>query len=658
MIMIKRLSASLLFVFIHLWIYGQYVNSNFDISEKDICTQHYTFNPEKSKDINPLMEAYDVTFTKLDIETDNASSEISGYAIIEGKVLADEMDIFVIQLSDQMTIDSVVFNNSSGGYSHADDEITVNLVNPIPKGNSFNVMIYYHGDGHGASNYAGGLHHNTWDFDGHHLTYSFTQPFDAFMWFPCKQLLHDKIDSLYVYVTAPSEFDVSSNGLLKQKVDLGNGKTRHEWETKYPIAYYLVVVNIFNYTEYNFYTHPDGFEDSIFIQNFMIDQQHVNEMKEEIDLTNDAMNLYCNLFGMYPFKDEKYGHSIWGHSFGMEHQTLTSMPYNIDFRRLSHELSHQWFGNLVTCATWRDIWLNEGFANYFDYLALKLIISDQAGEERMEYYHSRAMEAPGGNVYVPLAAEEDAGRIFNYRLSYCKGAAVVKMLRFELQNDDLFWQTLRDYLERFKDSSATTEDLKNIFEENFDTDLDYFFDQWIYGEGYPKYNGTWYQQNDSLYLTINQNVSMSSTTPLFKMNVAYKFVYETGDTTIILRQEDNVMNYQIHIPHQVQLIFIDPDNEVLNENNGMIMTNTEDHYKPALSIYPNPFNELLRISVNSDSIITFEVFLYNTNGKMLMNFKSTENECLINTSQLSESVYLLKIITAKGNYMHKIVKKN
>ena len=642
-------------------LFGQQFIPYSSIEEKsDICSHANCLKSRIGISTNPLLYQYDITFTKIDIETENNSDYINGHAYIEATVTADELNTFCIGLSSAMDIGTVLFDGNSTGFTHINDEINIDLDNPVQNGNSFSVTIYYDGFGNDVNNYAGGLHHVSDEslFNLEPLTYTFTQPFGASLWFPCKQVLTDKIDSLHIFITTGTSYKVSANGVLSARVELGN-KTRFEWKTKYPIAYYLIAFNVFNYAEYNFYVKPDGFDDSIFIQNFMVDQAHINAMKNELDKTNDAMNLYCNLFGMYPFKDEKYGHSIWGHSFGMEHQTITSMPYNIDFRRLSHELSHQWFGNSVTCATWQDIWLNEGFATYFDYLALKLIVSDEVGENRMQYYHTKAMTNPDGSIYVPEDEANNASRIFNYKLSYCKAGAVVKMLRFELQDDEVFWQILHNYLAEFKNSFATTQDFQEIVEETTGDDFSYFFEQWIYGEGYPTFYGNWYQKNDTLFIKINQHTSNTSTTPLFKMLMQYKlWLQGGGDTSISLYQVQRNQKFEVYMPHTVEGIITDPNNEVLNKEYELIHIDpsaVEARELISCNVYPNPFTDIIRISI-SDEYPNLNITLYDNQGKRVFSDVTAQHDYIINASGFRAGMYYLEVRSADGSYGRKILK--
>jgi len=659
----KILFSFILLIVFPLAFYAQALAPYTPLGEKiDACGNAYNHRALKQIKSNPLLKFYNIKYTKLEIDTENTSDFISSKAVIMAVVMEPILDRFVIQLSNNMDVGSVMLNGESVSFSHLLDEVIIDLETPIMQGQQFSVTVNYEGHGYDYTNYSGGLHHVADEelFNNEGLTYSFTQPFGAYLWFPCKQLLDDKIDSLHLFVTTNSDYKVSANGLLEQEVDLGNGKTRFEWKTKYPIAYYLVAFNVFNYSEYNFYTHPSGFEDSIFIQNFMVDQNHIDAMKDEIDMTNSAMDLYCNLLGMYPFKDEKYGHSIWGKGFGMEHQTITSMPYNIDFRRLSHELSHQWFGNSVTCGTWQDIWLNEGFATYFDYLALKLIESDAIGEARMRYYNNKAMEERNGSVYVPQEYENDASRIFNYRLSYCKGASVFKMLRYELQNDDLFWQILHDYLDAYKNSFATTQDFQNIVEEMSNRDFSWFFDQWVYGEGYPTYSGQWYQVGDTLTMKVNQRASYPSSIHYFQMLMPYKLIYkEGGDTIILLNQEINYQTFKIFTPHNIDDIIIDPDNETLNKDDGLTeidVSSVNNHQAINCSVYPNPFKNQINIRLHTSESCDYKIMLYDLSGSLVYSEYTSESEFIINTSDLYPGMYFIEISSNTGVFRQKIMK--
>lgn len=609
---------------------------------------------------NPLQMQYDIHYTKLDLESDNSNSFIKGTATIGAKVTTGPLNIFSIGLLDGMTVSSVLINGQSASYTHDDDEIMADFSSALPQEADFTITIAYEGYGYDAGGYSKGLAHTTESSTSQPLTYSFNQPFGSTAWFPCKQILEDKIDSLDIYVTTPSAYKVSSNGLLKRTVDLGNGTSRYEWEHRHPITYYLVVMNIFEYEEYNFYTHPDGWQDSIFIQNFMVSTEHISSMKAELDKTHGAMNLFCKLLGPYPFADEKYGHAIWGKSYGMEHQTLTSMPNSITFTRLAHELSHQWFGNLVSCKSWQDIWLHEGFASYFEVVALEELDSEYEARKRMDYFHEKALTQESGSIYVPENSENSASRIFFWRLSYAKAATVVQMLRYEIDDDEIFWGALRSFLDRFKDGTATTEEFKQVINESTGEDYGWFFDQWIYGEGFPTYSGTWYDGGGEITMNIRQNTSRPSVTPLFRMNMPYRIYYRGGgDTLVHCEQTEAFHVFTVPVDREVIHIRMDPDNRFLNTSGGFTQVFTNkivDHNLSWYAVYPNPFTDMINISSSLPAGSVQHIEVCDLGGRIVAQLSTREKETAIDLSKLEPGMYLLKVQNAKEIRTSRILK--
>lgn len=612
-----------------------------------------------SMDADPLQLQYDIHYTRLELESENISSDISGTAFIGVRVLSGPLNLFSIGLLDDMTVSAVRIDGQAVSFTHDNDVIEADLPGAKAAGELFTVEIDYQGNGYDSGGYSKGLAHRSESSTGKPLTYSFNQPFGSTAWFPCKQVLSDKIDSLDIHVTTPSSFKVSSNGILAEAVDLENGYTRYEWESRHPTTYYLVVLNIFDYEEYNFYTHPQGWSDSIFIQNFMVSKAHINEMKDELDKTHAAMDLFCRLLGPYPFADEKYGHSIWGKSYGMEHQTLTSMPYNITYSRLAHELSHQWFGNLVSGSSWQDIWLHEGFASYFEVVALDSLGESISARSRMDHFHNKALEMWAGSVYVPEWEDENPYRIFKWNLSYAKAATVVQMLRHEIGDDELFWTALRSYLERFHNRTASTEEFIGLIIETTGMDLNWFFDQWIYGEGYPTFGGSWYQKDGELHMSISQRASRPSATPLFRVSMPYRLYYNGGDTVVQFVQTEAKQDFSLSFEKDVRFIRMDPDNRILNKAEALSEVEpsasagaTEVFYR----IYPNPFSEQLSITSSLPAGSRQKIRVYDLRGSLLYETTSEESISVLELGELASGIYLLEISHQGRSQITRILK--
>ena len=266
---------------------------------------------------------------------------------------------------------------------------------------------------------------------------------------------------------------------------LSNGKIL------YPIAQYLISIAVTNYEKYVNYFHysNNGVPDSMPITHYLYPGK-LSSIKAQLDETPNMIKVFSERYGLYPFIKEKYGHAEFGWGGSMEHQTCTSMGVNT-FKQyiISHELSHQWFGDKVTCKTWRDIWLNEGFANYSEAVYFEAIGGKTSYDNEITFEMKSAKKAVG-SVYVQDISS--AGNIFNYNRTYAKGECVLHMLR-GVVGDSTFFHILRAYDSdpQLAYNSATTEDFKRVAENVSGMDLNYFFSEWIYGENYPKYTYNW-----------------------------------------------------------------------------------------------------------------------------------------------------------------------
>jgi aminopeptidase N len=296
---------------------------------------------------------------------------------------------------------------------------------------------------------------------------------------------------------------------------------------------------------------------------------------------------------------------------------------NFEFYLVAHELGHSWFGNFVTCATWQDIWINEGFATYAGYLATENLGPEFADDERA-FRFERAMREPDGTVYVPADEADNDSRIMSGNLSYNKGMALLHMIRFELQIDGVFFQTLRNFIARFANDVATGMDFKEVLEETSGMDFTDFFDQWYFGAGYPIYEVNWEQQDEQLTIYSTQTTSSDSTT-LFKMPMEFRLFYAGGDTMVRVYQSANEETYLFSVNHTIDSIQIDPDDWVLNGVAGVQKKNGKKSRVEMFTVYPNPNHGLISFKWLADhgeyqtreqqSDVTVEVF--DLTGKLL-----------------------------------------
>ncbi|MEA1898863.1 MAG: M1 family metallopeptidase, partial [Bacteroidota bacterium] len=489
------------------------------------------------------LQDYDVKWYFLDLEADNLSVNIKGNVTILVEIILEGMDELVVELASDMFVDSIVINSQSRSFTHSGDLLSISLANPLARGDLLEFRIYYHGQP------SQGVFHAIDPRWGVHVSWTLSEPFSAKNWFPCKQDLKDKADSSRVFITTVDGLMAGSNGLLKNIVPLVDSKVRYEWFSNYPIVYYLISFAISDYQDYSFYAHPQE-TDSILVQNYIYDDPScLNAFENDLKETSELIELYSDLYSQYPFYDEKYGHCLVPSGSYMEHQTMSTMK-DFVYRIVAHELAHQWFGDQVTCASWQDIWINEGFASYSEYIALENLRSHEDAHAWMKNAHAYALERPQGSVYIPFEESGNVGRIFDYRLSYKKGAAIIHMLRFELDDDLAFFETLKEFQSDFRDSVAIGLDFKEVAESVSGMDLTTFFDQWYFGKGYPLYEIKWGQVDDTLWINTTQLTSTTET-PLFKMPLEFRFDFTSGDSIVRVFQDEVVESFKFKVSDYV-----------------------------------------------------------------------------------------------------------
>ncbi len=618
-----------------------------DLGEYQPLSQHQV----NALNDNPLLEAYDVKFYGLDVEADNQSDHIQGSVTILLEVLEDQFSILVFELISSLKVDSVLIWGEQHSFSQQDDELHISLNTPWGKGMVISAQVFYGGQtGEGMQMEVD----DEWNVP---VTYTSSEPFGSKDWFPCKENLADKADSVHVFVTTDYALMAVSQGIFTGTTYFPNGKVRYEWKSNYPIAYYLISIAIADYLEYSLESQPPGSSEAFLIQNFVYDTPGcLDQYREQINGTLAIMDVFCELFGPYPFRQEKYGHYLWPRGGGMEHQTMTGMG-NFEFYLVAHELGHSWFGNYLTCATWQDIWVNEGFATYAGYLATEHLGPEYAEGER-QYRFERALREPEGSVYIPIEEAENSNRIFSGNLSYNKGMAIIHMIRFELQDDDLFFETLRSFIDIYADSVATGLDFKAVLEETSGLDFTDFFNQWYFGAGFPYYQVFWEQQDGMLTLHSNQTPS-SDSNPLFKMSMEYMIHYPGGDTLVRMFQEKSKETWLIPMQHQVEGVTVDPRNQVLKlitgQQNEAMLKETALPY----IIGPNPNKGVFTFKSTVPQEKDVKVDIYNITGKLI--YTGRFEACMpyleyrIEPDGLTSGICIVRFSSDSGEEIYKIL---
>lgn len=501
---------------------------------------------------------FDVIHYEFDWTIDFESHGIQGEATLELESSIHGLSSITLNLMNTMTVAEVRQNGNSLSYSHQDNLLTIDFARNYKKGDHFTVEISY--SGHPTS----GLYYS---FHGSApIVYSLTEPSRARHWFPCYDHPSDKATA-DLDITVPSGMTAASNGTLEEVVTNSDSTLTYRWEVSYPIATYLISVAITNYVTFS-HTYTSGHEEMDVI--YYVYPELLELAKADFANTVPQIEFYSQVFGEYPFLREKYGMALIPGRIAMEHQTCTSYPAQvIDGNQgydwlIAHELAHQWWGDLVTLEDWPEIWLNEGFATYSDALWWEHLYGMAGLRARMQdfkYYLFERYSGPHHALYDP-----PPDSLFS-TVVYEKGAWVLHMLRFVVGEDN-FWNILRTYAQRYAYDTVTTDDFKSVCEEFYENDLDWFFDQWIYEPGYPRYEFSWgHSGTNTVRVIISQT---QESYPLYTMPIELQIVLPSGIVKRIVWVDKMYNTYDLSFEESPLNVLFDPDEWVLCYRGGYL----------------------------------------------------------------------------------------
>lgn len=561
----------------------------------------------------------DIKFYHIDIEIGINSPWIGGNVTTRFTPLSNGFSNLYLDLNSALLVDSISAPCES--FDQVGDAIFITLNSSYNAGDLIDITIYYHGVPVMAGGYKG-LRYETHD-NNEPIIATLSTPYLAHYWYPCKDGPEDKPDSVYMDITIPDtvimgvELMAISNGVLENILTSGNKKT-FMWRHRYPIVTYYVMAAISNYVSFEETFNGSGGESFPLI--YYVFENDLNSAQQGIEQLPEAIQFFSDVFGTYPFSDEKYGMTQLGFYGAIENQTNT-IQNNLSlswFDVSVHELGHMWFGDMITLADWHHCWLNEGFATYSEALWDEHLYGFEGYKSNMasnEFWN-------GGTLYLqnPLDTFNTFQSIY-----YSKGAYAVHMLRGIL-GDEPFFEALLEYTQNpeFMYKNADTEDLKESFENSSGLDLDYFFEEWIFDEYYPIYHYNFSQTSGNiLYMSIYQaQEELYGYRPVFKMPIRIKLNYQNGGDTIVnIWNDQQTQNFSFILNEEASSIDFDPDKWILRHEEfkpdlpvGIIDTKAENSIK----IYPNPFTDKIYIqsefNVQKNSILE----IFDINGQVII----------------------------------------
>ncbi len=654
-------------------------SKHFDCTES-CCSSKYSHLREQFQS-NFVKEPYDVIRYDLFLDFGNALKEadlnrdtsFKGYFNGVQRILLaiDSNDIELIKINaNNMNIDDVVI---TGKYSqdkaynwvYNDNNIEIRSILPFSKGDTLYVKIDYsvaRTNRVGFYLFAPGeylIRQNKVRVE-EASAFTFSQPSWARYWMPCNDKPYDKALSS-IAIKVPNGFTTASNGLLDSiRNDESQEFSTYYWSHKSPISTYLMVAAASKYENYEqVYKRHSNPDEEIPIMNFVwksdleVPEGHPFNAVFALRNQPEMLRYFSEKFGEYTF--EKYG-NVSVHPFdfgGMEHQTMTSI--NRDWLRgnaeigLAHEAAHHWIGDLITCATWGDIWLNEGGATWFEAVWLEHINKSESRYyqhmlSRADFYFSRQ------DAHLIPVYNVPENQVFTKTyITYNKAGWIYHMLA-EIIGRKEFFDVMNSIFENNKFRTITTYDFKDLiiqYAKNPKMDIEKFFEQWVFDSGHIEYeleldflgieNGKY-----NYSLDINQVQMGNGYRDLYEMPIEIAFTDDLNNLLALESVYNDDRNQTVNFSFEFPVKYAFVDNRKVLAKNKKIASSIEEDKKSDIIIFPNPSEDILNLTT-SYSNVGKELKIVNLLGELMINSIIESDKQTINVSNLADGVYFVVI---------------
>lgn len=498
------------------------------------------------------------------IELSDKSDQISCELIVDIRFLGSgvkELRLDLINASSKlgnkgMVVSEVSSNGKMLSFSHKNDELIIHLPKPSLIEQFSKYKIKYKGIPQSGLIIGDNKH-------GDRTFFSDNWPNLTRHWLATIDHPYDKAMCEFI-VTAPDHYQIISNGLKIEESNINNNKRVTHWKQSVPIASWLFVLGAADFAV----QYVDEFEGKS-IQTWVFKQDREAGFYDFSEPTKKVLKFYSDNIG--PFSYEKLA-NIQSNSVSGGMEAASAILYsdnsvvgdrNVRWRNVViHEIAHQWFGNSVTQYDWDDVWLSEGFATYF---TLLFIEHEYGREEFVKGLESSQKSVDSFYDKNPKyqIVHDNLKNMKNVTSSqtYQKGSWILHMLRGFLGNE-VFWEGIKVYYNKYRDLNATTSDFKNIMEDVSNKDLNLFFDQWLYNPGIFKLKGNWkYNNKNQIIINIKQIQNDGS---LFKMPIEVGIIYDDNvDHLEIIEVSKKSNSFIINVKKEPKNVILDPNYWIL-----------------------------------------------------------------------------------------------
>lgn len=620
-------------------------------------------SPLPIKSPNSPLHSYDVLNYNLDLDIFHCFAtpypkNFTGKNIITFRV---DSTLSSINLdADNTSIQILSVGGNGISFTHNNDVLNIILNRVYNPGETAQVSVHYN---HlnvidGAFNVANGF------------VFTDAEPEGARKWFPCYDSPSDKA-TVQLRAKVPVNVKLGSNGRLADSTIIADSLW-YTWNSKDPVATYLTVLTAKTNYKLDIYNwvNPNDPLDTFPIRFYYNQNENPDPM---INIIGPLTNLYVDKFGEHPF--EKNGFATVNNLFqwgGMENQTLTTLcPGCWSSSLIAHEYAHQWFGDMITCATWSDLWLNEGFATFVEALWTEEVEGYQAYVNELEGNANYYMWSnPGWPISDPEWAINPPSNdvLFNYAITYMKGSCVLYMYR-HLVGDSLFFSSIYDYANdtvNFRYKSATIPDFITKMNESTGMDLNWFFEEWLYTPDHPTYYSVYeIVQKPANQWEIKLNINQTQTTTgFFKMPIDIQVIFANGqgDTIVSVMNDVNNQFFSLTFNKRPLSIIFDPDNKILLKESTLVV-GTDSHTIPStadMNIIKNPVSNNLLINYSTPLPELVNIQIISPEGKLLINKNNVkanigENIFTVPVNTLKNGVYIVRTNSGSHQLTRKVI---